>query len=257
MIWSIPNNKGEIRINTPINVKSLRGLFFEVKGGVQKDNQRISIQVGNREIVRDIPIILFMDIKRPINFEDNASNDIDGFYLYDWKDSIIDLNINVDNTEVIIKCSNISADNVNIVFVCDFTNVTQENYTFFEVFKLPYVKGIYNIQTIFPPDRIFTYGFIENRPTDVTSPYYNDVYILTLKDLLKMSIMISDDMNGKWFDFFHDIVIMSVFRRIPVKKALYFLGNKTSNNIKVELQVPSVSLSAQKYLYIVFGYKKI
>lgn len=257
MFWSIPNNNEEIRINTPPGIKSLRGIFFETKGAVRKDIERISIQVGFREIVRDIPVVVFLDNKPPINWQDSVVDDINGYFLYDWKDICIELNLNVDNTEIVINCKNTTDDNYSIVFICDENSVQQENYTFFEVSKLPFAAGRYNIQTVFPPDRICLYGTIENRPSDPLSTYYNDIYSLTIRDLSKRQIMISDDINGNLFEFFYNIILITAFRKIPLRKAMYFFNKKIGKNIQVELKGNSVSAESQKYLYVILGYKKI
>ncbi|MBR4620504.1 MAG: hypothetical protein IKO46_05940 [Salinivirgaceae bacterium] len=125
MFYSIPSSSDEVITVTPHGAKSIRYLFFENKNdkifhyGGKLDT--VSISVDGKQIAQEIPICPF------------CTTTPYGAGRFDWQRCALEVNLNVDNSE--IKISGTVNNEYNIVFVCSEEQVDESGGFDFVEFK--------------------------------------------------------------------------------------------------------------------------
>ena len=125
MFYSIPSSADEVITVTPHNVRSIRYLFFENKNdkifhyGGKLDT--VSIAIDGKQIAQELPICPF------------CTTTPYGAGRFDWQKCALEVNLNVDNSE--IKISGTVNNEYNIVFVCSDEQVDESGGFDFVEFK--------------------------------------------------------------------------------------------------------------------------
>jgi len=125
MFYSIPSSADEVITVTPHNVRSIRYLFFENKNdkifhyGGKLDT--VSIAIDGKQIAQELPICPF------------CTTTPYGAGRFDWQKCALEVNLNVDNSE--IKISGTVNNEYNIVFVCNDEPVDESGGFDFVEFK--------------------------------------------------------------------------------------------------------------------------
>jgi hypothetical protein len=125
MFYSIPSSSDEVITVTPHGAKSIRYLFFENKNdkifhyGGKLDT--VSISIDGKQIAQELPIAPF------------CTTTPYGAGRFDWKRCALEVNLNVDNSE--IKISGTVNNEYNIVFVCSDEKVDESGGFDFVEFK--------------------------------------------------------------------------------------------------------------------------
>lgn len=129
MFYSIPSSSDEVITVTPHGAKSVRYLFFENKNDkifhYSGKLDTISISIDGKQIAQDIPIAPF------------CTTTPYGAGRFDWRKCALEVNLNVDNSE--IKISGTVNNEYNIVFVCSDKSVDESSgfdFVEFREFKL-------------------------------------------------------------------------------------------------------------------------
>lgn len=118
MFWTVPVSDKEITTSTPIGVKSITHVFFEDRnGGVMEYSpdglQTVSVVIDGKQIMQDVPVLPFC----------TSTPGDEG--RYNWRDVALDVNINVNISEIKVSAARRAAD-FSIIFVtspneCDAT----------------------------------------------------------------------------------------------------------------------------------------
>lgn len=118
MFWTVPISDSELTTNTPIGVRSIKRIFFEDRNGGVLDYspyglQTVSITIDGKQIMQDVPVLPFC-----------TSSPADR-NRFNWEDVALDVNINVNMSEIKISAGQRAAD-FNVIFVtsakeCDAT----------------------------------------------------------------------------------------------------------------------------------------
>ena len=118
MFWTVPISDSELTTNTPIGVRSIKRIFFEDRNGGVLDYspyglQTVSITIDGKQIMQDVPVLPFC-----------TSSPADR-NRFNWEDVALDVNINVNMSEIKISAGRRAAD-FNVIFVtsakeCDAT----------------------------------------------------------------------------------------------------------------------------------------
>jgi len=209
MLYSVPTQDGGTIFNTPLNAKSLRGFYFEMKqtGSTKLSNylfqKTLSINVGGREIFRKLSIAPFCT--RIIT--KNSSTNIYEIGKYSWQPSqmYIPTAINVNNTE--IKISDFMKNLFNIVFIFDTNPVEKENFLFFEqkdIILRPnerITSKQYNFSFDYAPQRLFALVYL-------TNGIWIYEFLLDFKKFCKANFNVISD--NSWFDNDLNFALMSV-----------------------------------------------
>lgn len=127
MFWSIPSNKEQIQLTTPLGAKSIRYLYFENKNGgifaFKTLPDSISISVDGKQICRNLVMLPF------------CTGTPDGVRRHNWQDVAIEVPLNIENSEV--KISGVRNNDFNIVFVLSDKVVEESNgFDYYESFVL-------------------------------------------------------------------------------------------------------------------------
>lgn len=133
MFFTIPSKSSEIRTNTPIGVKSILAVFFENKNGnvfLYKDElESVSITIDGKQVCRNLMILPFF------------TNSPLGGDNYKWQDVALEINLNVDLSEIKITTTGKNND-YNIVFVCSDKSINEsKGFDFIETKKIR-LKGV-------------------------------------------------------------------------------------------------------------------
>ena len=108
MFYSIPIDNEEIVTSTPKEARAITHLYFEKKNEglhtYKKDLDRVSIFVDGRQIAKNLPVMPF------------CTSVPYGTDRHEWQKTALEININVDFSEVKISAGNIN--DYNVVFVC-------------------------------------------------------------------------------------------------------------------------------------------
>lgn len=128
MFYTIPSSSKQIIANTPIGAKSIRYLFFQNKNDklfqYKQQPDKISISIDGRQICRDLLVLPF------------CTGAPDGTQLRKWQDVAIEINLNVDFSE--IKIDGGADNDFNIVFVCSDKEVDEtKGFEFWETKSIP------------------------------------------------------------------------------------------------------------------------
>ncbi len=180
MFFSIPSSSSQIIASTPIGVKSIKYLFFENKNnalfGYKSSPDKVSISIDGRQICRDLLVLPF------------CTGTPDGAQRRRWQDVALDVNLNVDFSE--IKIDGGSTNDFNIVFVCSEEEIDESvGFTFWETAKIT-LKPNYSFATIVTDlrnaysNRYAAYyaeakALVKDAQEKYT--YYNNQYQVTLK----------------------------------------------------------------------------
>lgn len=131
MFWSIPSSSREIRANTPFGAKSIRSIFFENKNNgifYQEKLDTVTISIDGRIICRNLAVVPFCTTAPTLKDR------------FDWMQVAMIVNMNVNNSEVII--SGTRDNDFNIVFVYDDKNVNEiKGFDFIETKEIVIAKN--------------------------------------------------------------------------------------------------------------------
>lgn len=133
MFFTIPSKSSEIRTNTPIGVKSILAVFFESKNGnaflYKEELESVSITIDGKQVCRNLMILPFF------------TNSPLGGNNYKWQDVALEINLNVDLSEIKITTTGNNND-YNIVFVCSDKSIDEaKGFDFVETKKIR-LKGV-------------------------------------------------------------------------------------------------------------------
>lgn len=202
MFWSIPSVNKEIRVLTPNNAKSIRAVYFENRTSqCFESTPQCSITIGGREITKDLFVLPFMTTNKEQE-------------IHKWQDVAINLNINVNKTEVVIKCN--SEADYNIVFVLSNKEVDErERYEYFETIFIDKTLKEREIGTYYVDEFV-----VKNTFTPTHFAIYGP------KIHLDLSITSSVDVIEKKTSS----KIFSCTKDIPLRKALMKIDNAEKIN---------------------------
>lgn len=125
MFYSIPSSSDEVITVTPHGAKSIRYLYFENKNDkifhYSGKLDTVSISIDGKQIAQEIPVAPF------------CTTTPYGAGRFDWRKCALEINLNVDNSE--IKISGTTNNEYNIVFVCSEEQVDESGGFDFVEFK--------------------------------------------------------------------------------------------------------------------------
>lgn len=133
MFFTIPVNDKQIITTTPIEARSITHVFFENKNdGVftyKRDIDTVTISIDGKMICRQIPIMPFCT-STPYGVNQNQ-----------WQDKALEVNVNVNISEIKISAGNVN--DFNIVFVCsDKTLDEAKGFDFVEAKRVQITKAM-------------------------------------------------------------------------------------------------------------------
>ncbi len=195
MFYTIPSKSSEIRTNTPIGVKSIIGVFFENKNdnaySYKKELESVSISIDGKQICRNLLILPF------------STNVPFGGKKHKWQDVALEVNLNVNLSEIKITSSGNNND-YNIVFVCSDKNIDEsKGFDFIETKKVR-LKGVLSYKE--------AESFLAKTKEDLEAKYqkalndYNqqeELYNQYQKDLAKYKQYLDD--LAKYYQYLEDV----------------------------------------------------
>ena len=126
MFYSIPVSNQQVVTHTPLSAKAITHVFFESKNdGVflyKEVADNVTITIDGKMICRNVPILPFMTTTSY------------GRNRHKWQDVALEVNLNVDLSE--IKISGQNNNDFNVVFVCSDKPVETTGFDFVESFRV-------------------------------------------------------------------------------------------------------------------------
>lgn len=228
MFFTIPVNDKQIITTTPIGARSITHVFFENKNdGVftyKRDIDTVTISIDGKMICKQMPIMPF------------CTSTPYGVNQSQWQDKALEVNLNVDISEIKISAGNIN--DFNVVFVCssekidesrgfDFVEAkqiqitkaytTQEAQAKLDEMIAMWQKDCAEVKSIV--DSVLTYKLVEDvSVSDYSTCYHKHIRLVDGK-IVDMYYNVPLSKNDPNYDKLCDLL----------KKGLRFLVNLTDN----------------------------